>query len=169
MKDSGSIIIWLWNGQRALCNQHGRCLFKWHGWSAVTAVASASPCPPFSNSLHRSPFLHYSSKSDQRGLSSVERVKDRSEGRKKKPWIFHRNHFIKILLQWNFASREALTTGSLYVVSRQILARASDRHVPWPEIPQSQNIFMHSRLCGPNGGLLSIKREYISATSMRRC
>lgn len=83
----------------------------------------------------------------------------RQKWKKEKSWIFHRNYFIKILLQWNFATREAHTAVSLCVMSRQILAQATKRHpLTWNPLVTK---YIHTFTSSARWRLLSIKSEWI--------
>lgn len=112
----------------------------------------------------------FSSKSDQRSCprQKGERKKWKEKKKKKKSWIFHRNRFIKILLRWNFATREALTRVSLCAVSRQILARATKRHsLTWN--PLVTKYIIHTLTSQAHWRLFSIRSEWIFVTSIHHC
>lgn len=78
------------------------------------------------------------------------RVKDRSE----ESWIFHRHHFIKILLQWNFATSEALTTTSL--------RRDGSWLGPPKDIAQNNNIHAFTSSVGPSGDCFQLKQDFLN-------
>lgn len=145
-------------GGSSLSGQMTVCL-KWHGWRTVTPAPPSLPVClsqiPFN--VLRSPFRP--NQIESKKLSSVEGWKTGVKGGEKS-WIFHQNCFIKVLLHWNFATREALTA-----VSRQIPTRATKTHsLTWNL--WITNIFIHHR---PAGDCFKLKLngflqyEYITA------